>query len=91
MLMVVMVVMVMVVVMVMKMMVVMRVAMLLIDRSIDVEESHYVGHMRIEYEIGRPTTWQNPRRHQHLRHKLPTLRPLQSRYKKRLAFNVVEL
>jgi len=50
-----------------------------IGRSIDVEESHSVGHMQTEYKIGRPTAWQNPRRHQHLRHKLPTLRPLQSR------------
>ena len=49
---------------------VMTMAMALIDRSIDVEESHSVGHMQTEYKIGRPTTWQNPRRHQHLRHKV---------------------
>ena len=57
--------------------------MLLTDRSIDIEEKHYVGHMHTEYEIGRPTTWQNPRRHHH--------KPLQRRYNKQLAINVMEL
>ena len=69
----------------------MMMVLLLIDRSIYVEESHYVGHMQTEYTIGD---------HQHGNNRGDISicatswlhsDPMQSRYKKQLAFNVVEL
>ena len=62
-----------------------------VDRSIDVEESHSVGHMQTEYEIWRPNNMakQNRGDINICATKLPTRRPLQSRYNKQLVENNV--